>query len=142
MTETKITYSLSEDELIDRFYDKLKELSTGGKIGIPPPETKILNKRLYFTNFREICKKINREESFLLEYFIAETSAEITISGVGHLVINHMSRHMNMPNILKSFIKKYVMCPQCKSTNTKLEKKSGIYKLQCNHCNAGTNIGS
>jgi translation initiation factor 2 subunit 2 len=142
MTETKINYSLSEEELIDRFYDKLKSLTTATKIGIPVPETKFLNKKLYFINFRDICSKINRDELFVLDYFQKETSAEITISAAGQMIINHMSRHMSTVNILKSFIKKYVQCPQCKSMNSKLEKKLGLYKLECKNCNAVTSVGS
>lgn len=87
-------------------------------------------------NFGELTKFINRDPSLVQQYFISELSAKCTIDSALQLVIKERLTQKNIENMLKRYIIKYVMCPDCREYNTELIKN----KIKCLKCDTLHNV--
>ena len=130
--------TLYEDNfLIDRFYSELSKIKASvskSKLSIQKPEVSIANKKTYIRNYKTICAKLNRDENDVKKFFEAELMTSTSIDLGGGLKIQGIFRIGGIQKIITNYIKEYVLCKECNSCNTLIEKENRILFIKCNDC--------
>ena len=141
--EKKICYT----ELLDRIIQLLKinqsDSNINEKIIISPPKIKKDGPRkTVFINFIETCKKMNRKEDHLFSYITGELGTSASIQDCGGLVLKGRDLSKGIENILRKYIKEYVLCKTCKSAKTDLQKDSfsKLLFIYCFRCFASRSV--
>jgi translation initiation factor 2 subunit 2 len=130
--------SYDTEFLLDRIYQQLNKNKV--KMGLIRPESKIMNKKTYFTNFRQFCEKIGRDESQLFNFLKQEVTMNMSITGKGEIVMSTYVRQNQLEELIKKFIINYVQCSMCKSYNTEISKKNSISFMDCKDCFAHKSV--
>lgn len=121
------------DTLLDRAYERLKEVKTGQKSAVVPPQIEISNKKTYIKNIDQLCASINRSVSDVMNYINEEMSVETSICNDG-LKINGVYKVLQVKTVLSEYIKKFVVCSSCKSKATTIEVRNRQKFLICKQC--------
>lgn len=125
----------SQEFLIDRLYIELNNCSNPNKkVSLERPEVCIANKKTFFSNFSEICQKLNRKDTDVKKYFEDELKTEVNILQDGGLNIVGIFRQPGIQKILGNYIKDFVACKECNSCDTELIKSNRITFISCNKC--------
>jgi len=125
------------DELLERAYKTLpkKPVVVKQRLTLPKPEVVVSGKRTFITNFNQICDILSRKPQIVLRYILKELGAP----GVLHenmAVIQGEFSKKTIEAILDRFFKMYVVCPACKSPDTRLVKEKKFMFLICGACGA------
>jgi translation initiation factor 2 subunit 2 len=145
----KENYILEYDyqDLLDRFLKILQENTTsnlkGQRLSIEPPKIgRDGTKKTIFLNFEKICKKLGREKQHITLYISTELGTTASFQDSGALVLKGKFHPKGFENILTNYIKEYVLCGSCQSSNTILEKDSEtrLIFLRCNTCQAWRSV--
>lgn len=122
----------SVEFLVDKFYDEYNQDSQ--KLAVPKPTVMIQNKKTCIVNFKNICDRINRTNDHVKNYFDEELANTSSINSNGGLVINGIFKEHKIMTILEGYIKKFLMCSQCKNLDTQLIKENRLNFMKCNTC--------
>ncbi|XP_054748625.2 eukaryotic translation initiation factor 2 subunit 2-like [Lytechinus pictus] len=144
-TERDYTY----DELLTRAFDIMRsknpDMVTGEKkrfIMRPPQVVRIGTKKSSFVNFTEICKMLHRPTEHLLNFLLAELGTSGSIDGNNQLIIKGRFQQKQMESVLRRYIKEYVTCHTCRSSETFLHKENRLFFLQCERCQSRCSVAS
>ena len=129
------------DDLLTRVFNIIREknpnVNDAEKIKLtlkPPQVARIGTKRTSFSNFGEICKSLKRQEKHLHQYLLAELGTNGSIDANNALIIKGRFQQKQIENVLRSYIKEYVICKTCRSPDTSLQKEERLSVLLCNNC--------
>ena len=126
-----------EEELVERAYSQLELLNKNKKKpSFPPLNIISKDRKTFFINFSDICKSINRTQEFVKKYLETETNISTSILGDGGLKFDVNIKPQQIKNIITNFIKTLIICVDCKSCITILEKDTRITFLYCKNCNS------
>merc|ERR1712212_19401 len=135
------------DELLTRAFDILREknpeMAAGEKkkfIMKPPLVHRVGSKKTAFTNFYYICNLLHRMPQHVLQFLLAELGTSGSIDGSNQLIIKGRFVQKQIENVLRRYIKEYVTCHTCRSSDTILQKDDRIYFLQCEQCNSRCSV--
>lgn len=131
------------EEMLTRLHQTINDLNAGfglkEKTVIKPPQVvRVGTKRSGWINFQELASSLNREPNHLMNYALAEFGTEGTLAGSGQLLFKGKYTGKNVESLLKKYIKEYVMCSMCRSSNTSLERdqSSRLHTVRCRNCGA------
>uniref|UniRef100_A0A915IEP0 Eukaryotic translation initiation factor 2 subunit 2 n=1 Tax=Romanomermis culicivorax TaxID=13658 RepID=A0A915IEP0_ROMCU len=137
----------SYDELLERVYNIMREKNPALDFGekrkfvIQPPQvSRIGSKKTAFLNFVDICKLLKRTPKHLLSFLLAELGTSGSIDGNNQLIIKGKFQPKHVESVLRKYIKEYVTCHTCKSADTKLEKDTRLFFLQCETCGSRCSV--
>uniref|UniRef100_A0A2P2HWL2 Eukaryotic translation initiation factor 2 subunit 2 n=1 Tax=Hirondellea gigas TaxID=1518452 RepID=A0A2P2HWL2_9CRUS len=137
----------SYDELLQRAFDQLREknpeMAAGEKkkfVMKPPQVLRIGSKKSAFANFNEICRLLHRIPKHVLQFLLAELGTSGSIDGNNQLIIKGRFQQKQIENVLRRYIKEYVTCHTCRSSDTILQKDARLYFLQCEQCNSRCSV--
>lgn len=135
------------DELLQRAFDFLREknpeMVTGEKKKFtmrPPMVSRLGSKKTAFSNFYNICHLLHRMPQHVLQFLLAELGTSGSMDGNNHLIIKGRFLQKQIENVLRRYIKEYVTCHTCRSSDTNLQKEDRIYFLQCEQCNSRCSV--
>ena len=128
-------------ELLKNFYQnigtcELKPESHGKLIITPPRIFKISVKKVGFVNFLEICNKLNRPYKHFKDFILSELSTTGSFNNDQCLIIRGKYYQKHFEEIIRNYIKQYVFCNQCKSSNTIIICEKKLTFLKCENCNS------
>uniref|UniRef100_A0AC35FVY7 Translation initiation factor IF2/IF5 domain-containing protein n=1 Tax=Panagrolaimus sp. PS1159 TaxID=55785 RepID=A0AC35FVY7_9BILA len=106
----------------------------------PPKVARAGARRTAFTNYAEICKLLKRQPNHVLQFIIAELGTTGSIDGNQCLIVRGRFPQKYFENILRKYIKEYVTCHTCKSSDTDLIKDTRLYFLQCKTCGSRCSV--
>ena len=126
---------------LDRAYEKL-ELLNKNKKKPTFPQLNIISKdrKTFFINFSEICVAIDRTHDYVKKYLETETNISTSILGDGGLKFDVLIKPQQIKNIITTFIKELIICKDCKSCITTIEKDTRLVFLYCSNCNSKKSI--
>lgn len=138
------------DELLDMVFgimrEKNPEFASGKKktfIMKPPQVQRAGSKKTAFTNFAEICRLLKREPKHVLQYLMAELGTTGSIDGNQCLIVKGRFQQKHFENVLRGYIKEYVTCHTCRSSDTELTKDiSRLFFIQCKACGSRCSVSS
>jgi translation initiation factor 2 subunit 2 len=122
--------------MLERLYIQVPEKSVKKeRMEIPKPETVIQGRKTLVKNFSQFAKTIDRPEKHILKFVTKETAASATVAG-GKLTINGKFPYLQIEKMFDSYVKTYVLCPECKRPDTKVTDQQGIKLMKCEACGA------
>jgi len=122
------------DYILDKIYGYIKELSKPKYLKIKTPIISRNNKKTYFSNFSKICKTLDIDREQVKSFLFAELNCDGSIDRIGGINIDGKYYQNQIENILKKYIKEYIVCDRCKSSNIRFVKDTRIIYLVCIHC--------
>lgn len=144
-TERDYTY----DELLNRVFDIMRaknpDMVTGEKkrfVMRPPQVVRVGTKKSSFVNFTDICKMLHRPTEHLLAFLLAELGTSGSIDGSYQLIIKGRFQQKQIESVLRRYIKEYVTCHTCRSSETFLHKENRLFFLQCERCQSRCSVAS
>lgn len=129
-----LNLNYTKEFLVKRAYDMLNKREKKKNKFVEPS---IINKdrKTFITNFDAFCTSINRDKSIVKTYIDKETNFASSLSGdLSQLKIDTSLRQTHIKTIITVFIKMYVLCQECKSSDTHIIKKNRNSFTQCNFC--------
>jgi translation initiation factor 2 subunit 2 len=142
MTENMQHLSYSIDTMIKRAYVELNQREKK-KVSFIQPEIKNHNRKSYIINFKDFCIKLNRSQELVNKYLVKELNCQTSFNSNDineTLKIDGLFKQNIIQSILTRFIKTYIICNNCKSGNTIINKVSRINYIICSDCNANLSI--
>eukprot|EP00923_Selenidium_pygospionis_P039362 GHVN01068480.1.p1 GENE.GHVN01068480.1~~GHVN01068480.1.p1 ORF type:complete len:212 (-),score=35.19 GHVN01068480.1:44-679(-) len=134
--------------LLERIFGILREnkqekTTKKEKITMAPPKIEREGaKKTAFVNIIEISKRMQRETEHLMSYVLAELGTTGSIDGSHRLLIKGVFREEQIQSIIRKYLKEYVLCSNCKSLNTKLNKENRLLFVRCNQCGASKTVAT
>ncbi len=130
--DLNLTYTT--EFLVKRAYDMLNKREKK-KNKFVEPSIIIKDRKTFITNFDAFCTSINRDKNIVKAYIDKETNFASSLSGdMSQLKIDTSLRQTHLKTIITGFIKMFVLCQECKSSDTYIVKKNRNSFTQCSFC--------
>ncbi len=95
--------------------------------------------RTYLRNFSDFPKIMRRDSAKLLQYLSKEFAVPAERIGDSAMFVGRRDPD-DFTRLLKIYVNEYIMCPTCKSPDTRTEKEKRISFLICEACGAKSTI--
>jgi len=135
------------DTLLDMVFDIMREKNpemTSGKkktFSMKPPQiVKAGSKKTAFANFAEICRLMKRQPRHVLQFLMAELGTTGSIDGNECLIVKGRFQQKHFESVLRKYIKEYVTCHTCRSSETDLTKDVRLFFLTCKTCGSRVTV--
>lgn len=112
-----------------------KEIRTKERFEIPKAICEIVGNKTVFKNFGEILIVLRRNANHLSKFLLKELATAGSLEGNALVFQGKIPREI-IQNKLEDYIKKFVICKECKNPDTKLVKEGRITFLKCEACGA------
>ena len=136
----------STEYLIDRLYNTLKQkgkLNTKAKIKLVRPSITRKNRRTNINNINDVATAMNRTSQELTNYLVKELSiSTYSFTGDGALKCVGFIDSKKICTAIENYAMNYVVCKQCKSTNTCNVTLHRKIVCKCNDCHSTTDLSS
>jgi len=106
---------------------------------LPPVDVMWEGQRTYLRNFSDFPKIMRRDPTKLLQYLSKEFAVPAERIGDSAMFIGKRDPD-DFTRLLKIYVNDYIMCPTCKSPDTRTEKEKRISFLICEACGAKSTI--
>ena len=106
---------------------------------LPPVDVMWEGQRTYLRNFSDFPKIMRRDSAKLLQYLSKEFAVPAERIGDSAMFIGRRDPD-DFTRLLKIYVNEYIMCPTCKSPDTRTEKEKRISFLICEACGAKSTI--
>ena len=133
MTENEGT---GYESLLKRAQGLLPEKSkVTERLEVPKVLGHIQGNKTVISNFNNIAGVIRRPQEHFLKYMLKElaTSGEVTKTA---LILGTKVPASRINDKIQRYLKDFVICPECKRPDTKLEKEDNVTFIKCSACGA------
>ena len=108
---------------------------TEERLKVPEPEIIYEGKSTIIRNFIDITEMLNRNPEDLVKYLTKEFGIGANVAG-RRLIINRKLREEEIREKLNAYMATYVLCYDCSSPDTTIQKVGRTYLLVCKACGA------
>jgi len=112
---------------------------TDSRFELPAVDVMWEGQRTYLRNFSDFPKILRRDSAKLLQYLSKEFAVPAERIGDSAMFIGRRDPD-EFTRLLKIYVNDYIMCPTCKSPDTRTEKEKRISFLICEACGAKSTI--
>jgi len=112
---------------------------TDSRFELPPVDVMWEGQRTYLRNFSDFPKIMRRDSTKLLKYLSKEFAVPAERIGDSAMFVGRRDPD-DFTRLLKIYVNDYIMCPTCKSPDTRTEKEKRISFLICEACGAKSTI--
>ena len=112
---------------------------TDSRFELPPVDVMWEGQRTYLRNFSDFPKIMRRDPTKLLQYLSKEFAVPAERIGDSAMFVGRRDPD-DFTRLLKIYVNDYIMCPTCKSPDTRTEKEKRISFLICEACGAKSTI--
>jgi translation initiation factor 2 subunit 2 len=124
------------EKLLERGLKKVpKETRSGERFEIPKAKVLISGSKTSILNFSEIASILRRETSHLMKFLLKELATKGEIEGQKATFQGVFSDYA-IRNKIESYVKVYVICPECTKPDTKILKTDRQFFVKCEACGA------
>ena len=129
------------EKLLKRIDGERSKNSAGidSRFELPPVDVMWEGQRTYLRNFSDFPKIMRRDSAKLLQYLSKEFAVPAERIGDSAMFIGRRDPD-DFTRLLKIYVNDYIMCPTCKSPDTRTEKEKRISFLICEACGAKSTI--
>ncbi len=131
------------NKMLDIVYNNIENKTkcfTSQKLVVPNPVLEYSTTNTYWKNVKKILMAINRTPEHFIDFINIEmkTGEWLSSSKSDGIVMIGKFKMDKIMHVLQSYIKKYVICNICNSSNTILERNKDLrsYMINCNKCNS------
>jgi len=130
------------DKWLDKLYSKLpKGSSRKERFEVPEPQHLLVGNRTYIKNFKQLCSILRRDEQHMLRTISKELATAGTIEG-DQAVFQGRFNYPLIRKIVQDYTKEFVICPVCKSPDTRMVREERFRFLICDACGAKSPVRS
>ena len=112
---------------------------TDSRFELPAVDVMWEGQRTYLRNFSDFPKIMRRDSAKLLQYLSKEFAVPAERIGDSAMFVGRRDPD-DFTRLLKIYVNEYIMCPTCKSPDTRTEKEKRISFLICEACGAKSTI--
>ena len=112
---------------------------TDSRFELPAVDVMWEGQRTYLRNFSDFPKILRRDSAKLLQYLSKEFAVPAERIGDSAMFVGRRDPD-DFTRLLKIYVNDYIMCPTCKSPDTRTEKEKRISFLICEACGAKSTI--
>jgi len=112
---------------------------TDSRFELPAVDVMWEGQRTYLRNFSDFPKILRRDSTKLLQYLSKEFAVPAERIGDSAMFVGRRDPD-DFTRLLKIYVNDYIMCPTCKSPDTRTEKEKRISFLICEACGAKSTI--
>jgi len=124
-------------KMLDRLYEALPEKTKKHeRFEMPQADSFVQGTKTIVKNFSAILKTINRDEKHLFKFLTKETATAASVDESGRLILNGKFSQDQINTLLQSYIKQFVLCPECERPDTHAVEKQSVKMLKCEACGA------
>lgn len=136
------TYSYLLSRAFDMIHDNNPELAgvRRSRVSVTVPIVARRTRKTLWTNFQQSCKNFNRHPNHVRDFFLAELGTTGNLDGDGALVINGRFNAKHLESLQMKYINHYILCRNCKATNTELKKENRMYFVVCRTCGSTRSV--
>ena len=129
------------EKLLKRIDGERSKNSTeiDSRFELPPVDVMWEGQRTYLRNFSDFPKIMRRDSAKLLQYLSKEFAVPAERIGDSAMFVGRRDPD-DFTRLLKIYVNDYIMCPTCKSPDTRTEKEKRISFLICEACGAKSTI--
>ncbi len=125
------------EKMLDRLYASLPEKTRKReRFEMPVAESFMQGNKTIVRNFSHILKAINRDGRHMCKFLAKETATSATADSAGRLVLVGKFNAQQVNDLVSSYVTQFVLCPECKRPDTKVEERQGVRMLRCEACGA------
>ncbi|KHN80374.1 Eukaryotic translation initiation factor 2 subunit 2 [Toxocara canis] len=139
----------SYEQLLEMVFGIMRErnpeLAAGEKkkfIMKPPQVARAGSKKTAFANFAEICRLLKRQQKHVLQFLMAELGTTGSVDANSCLIVKGRFQQKHFETVLRKYIKEYVTCHTCRSSETELTKDTRLFFLQCHTCGSRCSVAA
>lgn len=133
---TGLLNNLEYEKMLDRALNMLPaEIKMEESFEIPKLEIIIEGQRTTIINWKDIIKKLDRDEKIVLRYLEHRLGTVGWISA-GRAVFQGRYKKARLNKLIDLFIREYVICDVCGRPHTRLVKEKGRWIKICDACGA------
>jgi translation initiation factor 2 subunit 2 len=133
---------MNYEEMLEKAIKELpKEIKTKERFEIPKVVCEIAGNKTTLRNFGEILTVLRRSANHLSKFLFKELATAGSVEGSMLVFQGKLSKEI-IQNKIEDYIKKFVLCKECKSPDTKLIKEGRITLLKCEACGARSSVES
>ena len=128
------------DDMLNELYDNLTQSNDNLNIKLPEPQLIKNGSNYIWKNVKAYLKLVKRPPDHFVDFIKKETTWQvnwITSSKSDGLILNQKKINTGqIIDIMKAYLKEYVICKGCKSISTYIEKDKNIrkYNFICLNC--------
>jgi len=127
-------------EMLERAYKSMPEKTLKKeRFEMPTVQSIVQGNRTVFSNFSKIMDLIGRNETHAMKYITKQLATAASIDS-GRLILKGVFTQDHLQRILESYLKEFVLCPECGRPDTKLIEQHGIKRLKCSACGAVSSL--
>ena len=116
-----------------------KRSKKGKRFEVPIADIERAGNKTILLNFLEIAEKFNRDPKHFLKFLSKEMATRS--AHVGNRAIFQGKFPLNtVKRLIEIYATKYLICPICKSPDTKIIKEGDFHFLICEACGAKSSI--
>jgi translation initiation factor 2 subunit 2 len=127
------------NDMLNEVYDELETMTTNtSRLVIPNPIIEKSTTNTYWKNVKKILQSINRPPEHFIDFLNKElkTGEWMSSSKSDGIVMIGKFTPTQIMHVISNYVKKYVVCSICNSTDTILDKNKDLrsYYVACNKC--------
>lgn len=129
--------------MLNRAYSNLPRVTPKrtGRFEIPEVKHMIIGNRTFIKNFKQISEAVRRDENHLLRFLAKEMATAAIIEGE-QAIFHGKFNVETIKRLIESYVKEYVICPVCRSPDTKIVKEERFRFIMCEACGAKSSTRS
>lgn len=127
-------------ELLKRGIDQLpKKVFKTKRFEIPRAYSIIQGNRTIIQNFGEVASALNRDPQHLFKFLLRELGTAGNLEG-GRAIMQGKFTHYLINDRIDEYVKRFVICHECKRPDTRIIREGRIYLLKCEACGARASL--
>jgi len=124
------------DKMLERGLKKVpKETGSGERFEMPRAQVLISGSRTSILNFGEIASTLRRDPKHIMKFLLKELATKGEIEGTKANFQGVFSDYV-IKTKLESYVKVYVLCPECGKPDTKIIREDRQFFVKCEACGA------
>jgi translation initiation factor 2 subunit 2 len=124
------------EKMLERGMKKVpKETGSGERFEMPKAQVLISGSKTSILNFGEIASKLRRDPKHIMKFMLKELATKGEIEGTKASFQGVFSDYVIRIKI-ESYVKVYVICPECGKPDTKITKQDRQFFVKCEACGA------
>jgi len=129
----------SFDKMLDEVYDNLEQKDNISKFILPNPVLLKNGNNMHWKNIKDFLRLAKRPPDHFIKYLSDQISSKInwiSESKSNGVIIYQKVRPQILLDVMKNYLKEFVICKSCKSYETYIEKDQVIrkYNFICRNC--------
>jgi len=127
---------MSYEELLRRGLKKVpKKTESSERFVIPKAKVQPAGARTIIVNFYEIVSALRRDPPHFLKFLLKELATKGDLEPNRLIVLGRFPETLINKKI-ESYVKQYVLCPECGKPDTRLVKEDRYWFMVCEACGA------